>query len=127
MRMVVTKETGNAKKGVKMEEDIYKIGVKIYFVIEAGNLTLDQVLECDKPFREAIEIFNGCRDHVSSSTAPGGHLDKEEMSKRLQEAGRLGKETASQLKQMLSPFLTAKNLNRIDDVLSYWGDPDVLL
>jgi hypothetical protein len=122
LKTIVEKESGSKQKAVDVEKNIFKIGVKIYFIIDAGKLTLDDFLVADKPLRAALELLSKCHDHAKYSRHPKDDLLKEKL---LVVEGQI-KEAASILTNLLKPHLQAKNVQRIDQTVALIGTADFL-
>jgi hypothetical protein len=63
----VERESKSSKKATEIEENIYKIGVKAFFLMDAKKINIDQLLVADKPLRSALELLVKCHDHAKYS------------------------------------------------------------
>ena len=64
MKVLVEKESGSPKKANEIEEIIFKLGVKIFYLIQKGELSIGEVLVVDEPVRKGLDLFIRCRNHV---------------------------------------------------------------
>jgi hypothetical protein len=103
---------------------------------------MEDVLQCDKPIRQAIEIFSKCADHVYTSTVCQLlHLlvqytykstqdklpvNKAALRERLIQVQDCLLEAGALLKTTVEAHLTAKNLQKIQDIAEY-GKAEVLM
>ncbi|KAL6071169.1 hypothetical protein QOT17_006408 [Balamuthia mandrillaris] len=126
MKHIIEKESGSAKKGADIERDILKIGVKCYFALSAGNITVAQILPADQPLRKALNIFCRCQEHVSVMDLDPSKVDMKKLHMRLEEVQMLARQAASVLKTCLRQYMQPKNLARIDEVVAYCANPKVL-
>jgi len=73
LKRIVEKET-SSKRAAEIEENIFKIGVKAYFLIDGGKCKFDDLLAADKPVRQALDLLAKCFDHVKYSRSPNPEL-----------------------------------------------------
>jgi hypothetical protein len=64
MKLLVEKESGSPKKANEIEALIFKLGVKIVYLTQKGDLNIGDVLIADEPIRKALDLFIRCRNHV---------------------------------------------------------------
>jgi len=122
LKRIVERESKSSKKANEIEENIYKIGVKAYFLIDGGKITIDDLLVADKPLREGLELLAKCHDHAKFSRQPNQKLLMEkfgEVQKKLHEGGDI-------LTKLLEPFLTPKTMKTLQDLADYIGNADRL-
>jgi len=122
LKHIIERESKSSKKATEIEENIYKIGVKAFFLIDAKKVTLDELLIADKPLRAALELLVKCHDHAKYSRAPNDKLLMEkfaEVQKKMQEGGVL-------LAKTLEPHLKPKNILMLQDLVSYISDAERL-
>jgi len=124
LKHVIAKES-NQKNANKIETNIFKIGMKLFLIMQQGKLTLEQILECDTPIRKALDIFAKCVDHVYTSDDLF-QVNKEALKKRLGEVEELLHETGRILRRLLEPHLTGKNIARVQETIDY-GTADTLM
>jgi len=107
----IVKESGGVKKAEDLERNIFKIFVKVYTLICCGVINAEEFLSADKPVREAFEllvrIYNG-RDRVKA----------EKISEALRKVESLFKRAEEILIQLLSPYLSTKNMLRVSLIFS---------
>jgi len=122
LKKIIERES-DGKKAHEVEENIFKIGVKAYFLIDGGKCKWDDLLEADKPLRQALEILIKCHDHAKFSRNPSPVLLKEKfviVQKNFEEA-------ADKLTKVLSPLMKPANVARIKMTTDYIGNADRLL
>jgi len=122
LRIIVEKESGSKPKAEEVEKNIFKVGVKCFFLIDSGTLALDDFLTADKPLRNALELLSKCHDHAKYSRHPKDDLLRE----KLVVVESQIKEASSLLTNLLKPHLQAKNVQRIDQTVAIIGTADFL-
>ncbi|PRP84362.1 hypothetical protein PROFUN_08227 [Planoprotostelium fungivorum] len=123
IKKMVERESKNPKKGQEMEDNIYKFGVKVYFLIDSGKLQADDLLKADQPVREAFEVFIKCHDHIKYSPTVNIDLVKEKL-KIISEKTAIATDI---LTKLLGAHLKQKNVQMVQDTISYLSDADRLL
>lgn len=63
----IVERVSNSKKANEIEEAIYKIGIKCFFLVENGTVPIQKFLLADKPLREALTLLGKCHDHAKYS------------------------------------------------------------
>jgi hypothetical protein len=121
LKKIVEKES-DSKKASEIEENIFKIGVKAFFLIDGKKIKWEDLLEADKPLRHALELLIKCHDHAKFSRNPSEKILKE----KLGEAHKYFAEAATILTKILSPLMKEKNVARIKATTDYVGDTDRL-
>jgi len=122
LKHIVERESKSAKKATEVEETMYKLGVKAYFLIDGGKITIDDLLVADKPLRLALELLAKCHDHAKYSRAPNEKLllEKfEEVQKKLHEGADI-------LAKLLEPHLKPKSMKSLQDLVNYVGNAERL-
>jgi len=108
LKRIVEKEI-DAKKASEVEKNLIKIGVNIYFLLEGGQLSFDDMLNADKPLRVALETLSKCHDHARYSRKVNEALLKE----KLEQVQAKLNESATVLTTLLSPHVKAKNVQLV--------------
>eukprot|EP01117_Protostelium_nocturnum_P013578 TRINITY_DN507_c0_g1_i1.p1 TRINITY_DN507_c0_g1~~TRINITY_DN507_c0_g1_i1.p1 ORF type:complete len:364 (-),score=162.03 TRINITY_DN507_c0_g1_i1:51-1142(-) len=115
LKKMIEHESKSTKKANEIEDNIYKFGVKVYFLVDSGKLKSDDLLKADEPIRKAFEVFVKCHDHVKYSPK----LNETLLTERLEEISKLASEATQILTNVLTPLLKAKNIQIITDTVSY--------
>jgi len=123
IKKMVERESKNPKKGVEIEDNIYKFGVKVYFLVDSGKLQADDLLKADQPVRDAFEVFIKCHDHIKYSPTVNEELVKE----KLKTISQKTEQATDILTKILAPLLKPKNVQMVNDTISYLSDADRLL
>jgi len=123
IKKMVERESKNPKKGAEIEDNIYKFGVKVYFLIDSGKLQADDLLKADQPVREAFEIFIKCHDHIKYSPLVNEQLVKD----KLQLISDKTTIATNILTKLLAVHLKPKNVTMVQETISYLSDADRLL
>lgn len=128
LKTLVQRETGSSRKANDMENNVLRVGVKMYFLVVDGKLEPRQVLLADQPLRQALKVFGGCRDHVSAVRFSGRiTLKKDLLETRLEEVAMLVRQAGEHLTESLQPYVRPANIQRINDTVAYFGNPEVLM
>jgi len=121
------------KKANEFEENVIKIGVKIFYLIHNGTILLKDVLVADKPVREALELFARCRNHVADRSESSTHnrrltvsINIPALKERLAQVSGHIRQAGMLLSDLLRPHLTPKSIQRIQDIVDYISNADVL-
>jgi hypothetical protein len=123
VKKIVERSTGSPKKAQEIEHNLFKIGIKAYFVVDEGKIKIDELLAADKPLRAGLELLAKCHDHAKFSRNPNPKLLREkfgEVQRLLGEAGQI-------LSKLLEPHVKPKHVVLIKETLDFLGDPDRLL
>jgi len=122
LKHIVERDSKSAKKANEVEENIYKLGVKAFFLLDGQLITIDDLLLADKPLREALELLAKCHDHAKFSRQPNPKLlmEKfEEVEKKFHEGGSI-------LGKLFEPHLKPSNLKILQDLVDYIGNSERL-
>jgi len=122
LKKIIERESKSPKKAAEIEDTIFKIGIKTYFIIDEGKLKLDDIFAADEPLRKALELLSKCHDHAKFSRSPNPKL----LFQKLQEVEKLVKEAAAALIKILEPLLKPKNTQRIREAIDYIANADFL-
>lgn len=123
VKNIVERESQSQKKAKEIEKNVFKIGVKCYFLIDSNSITLEQLLAADKPLREGLELLSKCHDHAKYSRNPNVDLLRE----KLNEVQNSLNEAATILTKIVTPHMKEQNVLKIKETLNYLGNPDRLL
>jgi len=74
LKRIVEKDSGSSKKASEIEDAIFKVGIKCYFLIQGNKFTMNQLLAADQPLRQALEVLAKCHDHAKFSRNPNPKL-----------------------------------------------------
>jgi len=119
LKVVIKKDSGNQKKAEEIEDDIMKIAVKSFFLVDNKVIPGDAFLDVDGPIRKAFELIVKVWDKKDRSTpdslkvafnAIEGHLHKAEQV----------------LIKILLPHLKPKSIARIKNIFNYVGSAKFL-
>jgi len=122
LKHIVERNSKSSKKANEVEENIYKFGVKAFFLIDGGKISIDDLLVADKPLRFALELLAKCHDHAKFSRVPNQKLLLEkfgEVEKKIREGGDI-------LSKLLAPHLKPKNVKILQDLVEYISNADRL-
>eukprot|EP01129_Flabellula_baltica_P017588 TRINITY_DN9792_c0_g1_i1.p1 TRINITY_DN9792_c0_g1~~TRINITY_DN9792_c0_g1_i1.p1 ORF type:complete len:320 (-),score=90.58 TRINITY_DN9792_c0_g1_i1:46-1005(-) len=119
LKRIVRSESGDEKKAAELENNIIKIAIKSFMLIDKGKLEAETFLKADAPLREAFELLGRCytaRNRVQPDVFRDalvrveGHLrDAEEI-----------------ITNILAPFLRPKNMFRISAAFGILADASFL-
>jgi len=123
MKHIIEKESKSSKKANDIEENIFKVGIKSYFLIDGGICKLDDFLEADRPWRQALEIMIRCHNHAKYSR----NVNQELLREKLTEAVKNINEVVTILTKLLTGHMKPNNVARVNDVASYFADVDRML
>jgi len=122
LKHIVELDSKSSKKATEVEENIYKLGIKAYFLIDGGKISIDDLLVADKPLRSALELLAKCHDHAKYSRAPNDKLLQEKFA----EVQAKLYEGADILSKLLEPHLKPKTLKSVRELVEYIGNADRL-
>jgi len=120
---LVEKDNKNSEKAKEIEENIFKIGVKVFFILNEGQLTMEEVLKADKPLRAAMELLSKCYDHAKFSK----RVDDKGLVAKFGEVHQQALEAGEILTKLLEVHMKPKNLVKIKETIQYLTNPDFLL
>jgi hypothetical protein len=127
LKSIIEKDTKSTKKANEIEDNILRIGVKVYFLVSEGKLDPSQVMVAEKPMRNALALFITCRNHVFDVHQSKTRKLKEDiLLAKLQQVEQLVKEGAENLIMALTNLILPRNIKRIQDTVAYIGDHQVL-
>jgi len=110
-----------------MEGNIYKIGVKLYFLGGDKKISMDELAVMDQPFRQALTLFTKIRYQAHAKRDANLTINMEKLKEILGEVRVLVMAAGDSLKKLLMPHIQLKNLARVDEILSYITDPEVVI
>eukprot|EP01127_Copromyxa_protea_P018255 TRINITY_DN56_c0_g2_i1.p1 TRINITY_DN56_c0_g2~~TRINITY_DN56_c0_g2_i1.p1 ORF type:complete len:322 (-),score=88.49 TRINITY_DN56_c0_g2_i1:67-990(-) len=115
LKALVQAESGSSKKSDELEGNIIKIAVKAFLLVENKNLKGSDFLKADQPLRTAfnllVKVFNGRRRAKRERVIEA----LEKVEKELKEAERV-------IVELLSPWISTKNMMRLTSVFSTVGN-----
>jgi len=122
LKHIVERDSRSPKKANEVEENIYKLGVKAYFLIDGGKITIEDLLDADRPLRQALELLAKCHDHAKFSRAPNQVL----LLEKFKEVEKKLHEGADILAKLLEPHLKPKSLKTLRELVDYIGNSERL-
>jgi len=122
VKTLVEKQTKSSKAATDVENNIMKLGIKAYFIIDDGRMKLDDLLLADKPLRQALELLSKCYDHARYSKAP----NKKALLDKFNQIQKLFEETADILARILKDHMSEKNIGKLRDTLGLLGNAEFL-
>jgi len=117
------KGTATTEKAKEIEENIFKIGVKTFFILNEGQLTMDDIIKADAPLRSAMELLSKCYDHAKYSKK----VDDKALIVHFANVNKQALEAAAILTKLLEPHMKPKNLSKIKETIDFLTNPDFLL
>jgi hypothetical protein len=123
LKRIIERESGSSKKASEIEDSIFKIGIKCYFLIQANKVTMSKLLTADEPLRQALEILAKCHDHAKFSRNPNAKL----LAEKFAEVHSNLDSAAAILSKLVEPHLKPKNIQLIKDTMSYLSNSDRLM
>jgi len=118
----IVEKRDNPKRAVEIEENIYKIGIKAYFIVDRGQLKMEAFLAADQPLRRALELLAKCFDYAKFSRNP----NPKALHEKLEEVQKHIIQGADILMKLMEPFIQSKNLQKIKDTVGYLGNAEFL-
>jgi len=115
--------SNNPEKAKEIEENIFKIGVKTFFILNEGQLTMDDVIKADAPLRSAMELLSKCYDHAKYSKK----VDDKALMNNFTNVNTQALEAAGILTKLLEPHMKPNNLVKIKETIEFLSNPDFLL
>jgi len=128
LKTLVQKETGSSAKSKEVENDILRVGVKLFVLLNDSKVTLNQVLVAEKPLRKALSVFVSCYNHVFAVRNSNKiTLKKDLLQDKLDEVAKLVRQSGDSLAESLVNHMRPSNIQRICDLMAYFGNPEVLM
>ncbi|ELR22151.1 uncharacterized protein ACA1_160390 [Acanthamoeba castellanii str. Neff] len=119
-------ESKSSKKADRIEDNIYRIGVKMYFLVSDKKLRIEDLAVMDNPFRKALVLFSKIRFQVHVKRDNQADINFDVLREKLGEVRQFVAEAGEGLKGLLASHMKPRNIERIDEVISYVTDPDVV-
>jgi len=119
LKRIVKRESGDDKKAADLENNIIKIAIKSFMLIDKGKLDAEEFLKADAPLREAFELLGRCytaRHRVQREVF-------EDALRRVE--GHL-KDAEEIITNILAPYLRPKNMFRISAAFGILADAQFL-
>jgi len=123
LKNVVEQETKSSKKAAEIEDNMFKIGIKCYFLVDGGKVKVEDLLEADRPLRQALETLIKCHNHAKYSRKINQNLLKE----KLETVHKNFAEVSDVMVHVLGPHMKPKNVEKIKDTTDFLGNPQRLL
>jgi len=123
IKVLVDKDPKATKKGADVEDVVFKIGIKCYFLMDNSKIAMKDVLIADIPFRKALELLLKCHDHAKFTRNPSDALLKqkfEDINKDFVQAAEL-------LTKLLTPHMKTQNVVLVSETAGYLSDPERML
>jgi len=122
LKVIIEKESKSAKKAQEIEDAIFKVGIKVYFLIDGGKCTIDDMLEAEKPLRKSFEVLIKSHEYAKFSK----NVVEQELKKRLAEFQKHWFASGDVLRKMLTPHMKPTNGAKIKVLADYLSDIDRL-
>jgi len=119
LKNIVSKESGDPKRAEELEKNIIKIAVKSFLLIENGKLNGEEFLKADATLREAFELLSKCYNQK-------GRAKPEAFDNALKKIEGLLKQSEEIFTNILTPYLTSKNVYRISSAFGTIADAKFL-
>jgi hypothetical protein len=119
LKRIVKKESGDEKKATDLENNIIKIAIKSFMLIDKGKMEAEEFLKADGPLRQAFELLGRCytaRHRVQQEVF-------EDALRRVE--GHL-KDAEEIITNILAPHLRPKNMFRISAAFGVLADAQFL-
>jgi len=120
LKRIVKSESGSQKKADDLENNIIRIAVKSFLLVENKKLQADDFLVADKPLREAFElmvkVFNGRK-----------RVKPKKIQEALGKVEALLKKAEEVITNLLAPNLTSKNMLKISQAFGCIADVKFLV
>jgi len=123
IKHIVELSSKSKSKAVEIEDNIFKIGIKCYFLVEDKRITIDDLLVADKPLRQALELLSRCYDHAKFAR----NVNKELLGQKFGEVNKMLMEAAEKISNLVGPHLKPKNVDMVRSTIEYLGDPERLM
>jgi len=115
-------KTDSPKAAEEIEQHLFKVVIKTYFLVDAKKVAVTDLLLADKPLRDGLTLFTKCYEHIKFTRNPHPELVKDKL--KLIQKNLL--DAANQLQTTLKPHLTSNSLERIRIVAEHLGSPEFL-
>jgi len=122
LKRIIERESKSPKKANEIEENIFKVGIKAYFLIDGKKCSLDDFLIAEKPLRQALEILIRCHNHVKYSR----NVNVADLKGKFGEVQKYLSDVTEVLTKIFSPYMKPKNVARIKETTDYLGNIDRL-
>jgi len=119
---IVERESKSSKKAAEIEENIFKIGIKSYFLIDGGKFKWDELLEADKPLRQALELLIKCHDHAKFTRNPNPKI----LQEKFVQVSQYLSDSAEMLTKLFTGHMKPKNIAKVKETTDYLGSPERL-
>jgi hypothetical protein len=114
LKIVIKKDSGSAKKAEEIENDIMKIAIKSFFLVDNKVIPGDAFLDVDGPIRKAFELMVKVWDKKERTSPESLKVAFNTIEQHLKKAEQV-------LTKILLPHLTAKSIQRVKNIFSYVG------
>jgi len=123
LKIVLEQESKSSKKPQEIEDNMFKIGIKCYFLVEGGKVKIEDLLEADRPLRQALETLIKCHNHAKYSRKVNQQL----LSEKLELVQKNFLEVTEVMFKTLGPHMKTRNVDKIKETTEYLGNPQRLL
>jgi len=102
---VTDKILGDPKIASSIEKNLFKIGVKLFFLIDDKKITAEELLsQADAPLRAGLNLFTKCYDAAKFGRNP----TKEQLMEKLKIVEKNFIEASAALEKLIKPHLKPK-------------------
>jgi hypothetical protein len=125
IKNIIAVEGGSKEYADKLERNTIKITVKAYFLWENKTIPIEEFLKIETPLKQALRILIAVFDHIEKVKDPSmraGILDE-----KFTVVAVLLDTVKDSLVKLLSPHLSAKSMNRVQETFETIARRDFLL
>jgi len=114
---------GDPKIASSIEKNLFKIGVKLFFLIDDKKITAEELLsQADAPLRAGLNLFTKCYDAAKFGRNP----TKEQLMEKLKIVEKNFIEASAALEKLIKPHLKPKNVALLPDTVKVLANSDFL-
>jgi len=121
---VTDKILGDPKIASSIEKNLFKIGVKLFFLIDdKKKITAEELLsQADAPLRAGLNLFTKCYDAAKFGRNP----TKEQLMEKLKIVEKNFIEASAAVEKLIKPHLKPKNVALLPDTVKVLANSDFL-
>lgn len=119
LKRIVKKESGDEKKATDLENNIIKIAIKSFMLIDKGKMEAEEFLKADGPLRQAFELLGRCY-------TARHRVQQEVFEDALRRVEGYLKDAEEIITNILAPHLRPKNMFRISAAFGVLADAQFL-